>query len=80
MNHDELLNGKQLAKALGRTENFVTAMKRAGYRLQYPGLSKTTLGHALAALTDDQFVANDYLLKGWERLPKCLADEQRQAA
>lgn len=73
MSADALFNSKQLAKSLGRTENFVTAMKRAGYKFRYPALGKTTLGHALDSLTNEDFVANHYLTTGWERLPKCLA-------
>lgn len=77
---EDLLNGKQLAAALGRTDNFATAMKQAGYRFQYPGCGKTSLRHALEALNNEDFVANHYLTPGWELLPKCLAAKQNQKA
>lgn len=70
---DALRNGKELAHGLGRAENYVLGMRRAGYKFQYPGLNKTTLRHALVALLNEDFVSHDYLKKGWKRLPKCLA-------
>lgn len=73
MNEPQLLNAKQLAAKLGRAENYVLAMRRAGYKFQYPGLGKTTARHALLALKSEDFVAYDYLKAGWERLPKYLA-------
>jgi hypothetical protein len=80
MKFDDLVNLKQLTAVMGRAENFGTAMKRAGYKLQYPGLGKTTVRHALEALTNEDFVANHYLTKGWERLSKCLGENQSQPA
>ncbi len=43
-----LLNVQALAKALGRSEFYVYAMKKAGYGMQYG--TRTTLDHALAWL------------------------------
>lgn len=77
---DALRNCKQLAHGLRRCGSFVTAMRRAGYKLQFPGLNKTTLRHALVALGNEDFVAWDYLKPGWARQPKCLAaPESREA-
>lgn len=73
MSTEPLLNGKELAEALGRSPCYVTAMIRAGYVFQYPGLRKTTLSHALAALANEDFTAWDHLRKGWRRRPACLA-------
>jgi hypothetical protein len=70
---EELLNGKQLAAALGRSPCYITAMIHAGYVFKYTGLRKTTLRHALAALTDTEFSARYYLLPGWQARPKVLA-------
>ena len=71
---EQLLNTDQLAKALSVSDYVVTAMKRAGYVMQYKAIGKTTLAHALAALQRaPEFVANHYRQRGWERLPKVLA-------
>lgn len=79
MSTEPLLNGKQLAAALGRCEHHVLAMRRAGYRFKHHSLGKTTLQHALDALdASDDFKAKHYLSKGWERLPKCLAAKESQ--
>ncbi len=43
-----LLNVQSLAKALGRSQFYVCAMKKAGYVMQYG--TQTTLDHALAWL------------------------------
>jgi hypothetical protein len=78
---DTLVNGKQLAALLGRHETWVIAMKKAGYVFQYPALKKTTLRHALKALSRaPSFVADYYHRKGWETDPRCtacLADRPR---
>ena len=47
-----LLNVKELAWQMGRSRGYVTAMKRAGYRMQYG--TKTTLDHALKWLEENQ--------------------------
>ena len=71
---EPLLDGKRLAEALGRCEHYVCAMRRAGYRYPYESLGKTTLIHALQALAAaPEFKAKHYQAKGWERLPKILA-------
>ncbi len=71
---DTLVNGKQLAALLGRHETWVIAMKKAGYVFQYPALKKTTLRHALKALSRaPSFVADYYQRKGWETDPRCTA-------
>lgn len=72
---DELLNCKELCKALKRGKDFALAMKRSGYVFRYKALGKTTLAHALAALERaPDFVAWDYLQPGWESMPKRLAE------
>ena len=75
---DTLANGKKLSDLLGRHETYVVAMKKAGYVFEYPALGKTTLRHALKALSRaPQFVADYYLRKDWAtdpRCSRCLAD------
>lgn len=72
---EPLLDGKRLAEELGRTPEYVTAMRRAGYRFEYEALGKTTRRHALAAIkaAEGVFTAGHYRAKGWQRLPKVLA-------
>lgn len=78
---NELLNCQELAKALKRHPQFVTAMRRAGYALKIEAAGRTTLEHAQAALiAAPTFRASDYLAKGWERLPKLLAAQPSLAA
>lgn len=68
------LNCTELAKALQRPVNYVTAMRRAGYVFEYQALGRTTEEHAVAALKAcPKFVANNYLTQGWKRRPKILA-------
>lgn len=70
---EALLNGKELARALGRSPCYVTAMRRAGYEFKHRALGRTTLSHALEALDSaPEFVAWYYLTKGWESMPRCL--------
>ncbi|HEX4342607.1 MAG TPA: hypothetical protein VH255_04405 [Verrucomicrobiae bacterium] len=71
-----LLNAKQVAAQIGRNENYITAMKRAGYELPYPG--RTTLEHILAWLAHNRatFIASHYLMAGWQALPKLPAPPQ----
>lgn len=74
----ELLNAKELVKALKGSSNLIMAMKRAGYRFQYQAIRRTTLQHALAALEGaPEFVADHYVRKGWEKLPQLLAPKER---
>jgi len=73
MKLDDLVNGKQLAEALGRAPSYITAMIHAGYVFQYRGLKKTTPRHALAALAHTDFTSRYYLKPGWQLLPKILA-------
>ena len=55
-----LLNIKQLADHLGRSRGYVTAMKRAGYRMHYG--TKTTLDHALKWLEENpEFRTTDHI-------------------
>lgn len=77
-----LINCAQLAAHLGKPHTFVTAMRRAGYQLEYEAAGRTTLSHALAALKRaPEFVAHHYLAtKGWERLPKLLSEPANQTA
>jgi hypothetical protein len=77
----DLLNGEALAERLGRHRTFVTAMKRAGYRFKHPALGRTTAEHAIEALDRcPEFIAGHYLLKGWKRLPRILAEPEHQTA
>jgi predicted enzyme related to lactoylglutathione lyase len=65
MNREELVTPKYLAPAIGCTRRFVVAMLRAGYRLQYPSLRRTTPRHALAALESvSNFSPEPYLKDG----------------
>lgn len=57
----ELINCKQLATFLGRSQNYVTAMRRAGYKLPYPG--RTTTDHALLWLMANPDFRCDYWLR-----------------
>lgn len=77
---EPLLNGKQLALALGRSPCYITAMIHAGYVFKHTGLKKTTRKHALAALDGKDFTCRYYLRPGWERLPKVLAANGNPAA
>lgn len=77
---EKLLNGKELAEELGRSESYVCAMKRAGYRFKYEALGKTTLRHALESLSGaPDFRAGHYQVDGWQRLPKVLAPTESLA-
>lgn len=77
----ERLNCGELATALKKSGSYVTAMRRAGYVLEYEALGQTTLEHALSALkASPDFKADHYLTKGWERRPKLLAASSNQAA
>ena len=78
---EPLLNTDQLAKALSVSDYVVTAMKRAGYEMQYKAIGKTTLSHALKALERaPDFVANHYRQKAWAKLPKLLAEPPNPVA
>ena len=48
---EPLLNGKQLARSIGRGVTYVTAAKAAGYRFQYGTM--TTRRHFLAWLSEN---------------------------
>lgn len=77
----ELINQTDLAAALNKRKEFVTMMKRAGYRMQYEAAGRTTLEHALAALQRaPEFRAGHYEKKGWKYLPKLLAEPTSPAA
>jgi hypothetical protein len=71
----ELLTPTELAKALKHPRQYITMMRRAGYRYEYEAAARTTLEHALSALKRaPEFRAGHYEKPGWERLPKLLAD------
>ena len=65
----QLHNGVQLAKALGKSVVYVTAMKRAGYRFTHGTMTTLESAHEWLA-TFPQFRASHYLKPGaCERLP-----------
>lgn len=73
MKEEPLLNCAKLAEILGRGEAYVTAMKRAGYRMLYPG--RTTRTHALKWLAaNPDFVARRWMSKD---ITKRLKKERR---
>jgi hypothetical protein len=75
--HKDALNCQELAQRLKRQPHFVTAMRRAGYRLKFEAAGTTTLEHALEALrAAPDFRASHYRKEGWERLPKLLAPKE----
>jgi hypothetical protein len=60
MANTEILNAKRLAESLGRHQQFVTAMKRAGYAFKYGRM--TTREHALEWLANNtDFIATHFL-------------------
>lgn len=62
----ELLNKSELAKAMKRHPNYVTAMLRAGYEMEFG--DQTTLSHALAwRRKNPHFVAAEHPAKAQQQ-------------
>lgn len=70
MKEELLLNCEKLAEAIGRSVNYITAMRRAGYVFQYPG--RTTLKHALKWLSE-----NPYFVASHWQTPEKTAELKR---
>lgn len=72
-----LLNCKQLAGHLQVHPGYVSAMRRAGYKMLIEATNRTTIEHAAQWLmSNPDFRASDYMAKGWERLPKLSQEPQ----
>lgn len=77
----DLLNKTELAAKMRRPRQFLTMMIRAGYKMEYPALGRSTLEHALGALKRaENFRAAHYEKAGWERLPRLLAEPSNPQA
>jgi hypothetical protein len=74
-NSTDILNAKEVAASIGKNPQFVTAMKRAGYRFRYGRL--TTRKHALEWLeANPGFIPSHYLAPYWTKASEATLESQ----